>query len=322
MIESRGTWTDLIPDVGLRISEVFDQGMEEYTPGISNLLTVSSGTGAQKNYSGKTGIGELSRFDEGDNIIGGNRYKTYTTQVEYNNYGSYVQVTKNNIEDRDFEAQLDEMKDLAVSANYSQDKAGIQLFNGGFATTRDVNGYRLTFYGDAVPTFSTVHPTVVPGESSQSNASATGIKFGHDSLETAKVALTLQQTDDGLATMLGGKPMLVVPMNLEREAREETESTLDPETGNNTINVHRGTTDMTSSQHLDAVNGGSNTAWFLTVPGRAKMYHEVRQGTSMETDVDILSKNVTFTVDARWANYVKDWRRTWGSKGDLAAYSS
>lgn len=322
MIESRGTWTDLIPDVGLRISEVFDQGMEQYRPGIGNILQITSGEGAQKNYSGKTGLGEVSLFDEGDNIKGSNRYKTYTTKVEYHNYGSYVQVTKNNIEDRDFEAQLDEMKDLAESMGYSQDKSGLQLLNGGFATTRLVNGYKMTYYSDGVPTFSTVHPTVVPGGSTQSNASSTSIAFGHDNLETAKVALNLQQTDDGLAMSLGGKPMITVPINLEREAQEETQSTLDPENANNTINVHRGTLDMTSSMHLDAVNGGSNTAWFIHIPGRAKMYHEVRQAPQMATDVDILSKNVTFTVDARWANYVKDWRRAWASKGDASAYAS
>lgn len=324
MLESRGTWTDLIPDVGLRISEVFDQANEEYRPGINQVLIQTTGEGAQKNYSGKTGTGEVSEFDEGDNIPGKNRYRTYTTKVTYTNKGGYVQVTKNNIEDRDFEAQLDEMKDLGISMNYSQDKSGLQLFNGGFTTggTKKVNGFTMTYYGDGLPLFSTVHSTTVPGGSTQSNASSTSVAFGHDNLETAKLALTLQQTDDGLAMALGGKPMVIVPMNLEREAREETESVLDPETANNTINVHRGTIDMMSSQHLDAVNGGSDTAWFMIVPGMSKLYHEVRQAPVMDTDVDILSKNVTFTVDARWANYAKEWKRTWGSLGTLAAYSA
>lgn len=322
MIESRGTWTDLIPDVGLRISEVFDQSMEQYRPGIGQVLQITTGEGAQKNYSGKTGIGEVNLFDEGDTIPGGNRYKTYTTKVEYNNYGSYVQATRNNIEDRDFEAQLDEAKDLGEAMGYSQDKSGMQLFNGGFSTTRTVNNYKMTWYGDGVPQFSTVHPTVVPGGSTQSNASSTGITFGHDNLETGKLALNLQQTDDGLAMQLGGKAMLTVPEHLKRDAREETESTLDPETGNNAINVHRGTTDMTSSMFLDNTNGGSDTAWFLHIPGRAKLYHEVRRAADMATDVDILSQNVTFTISGRWANYAKDFRRTWGSKGDGASYSS
>ena len=321
-MENRGTWTDLIAGVGLTISEVFDQGMEEYTPGINQVLIQTTGAGAERHFSGKTGLGRLSLFNEGDDLSVKRRYKTYPTHVAYNFYGEGIQVTKAEIEDRDFDAQLDEMKDLSVAANFSQDEAGMQLFNGGFATATTVNNYKLTFYGDGVPTYSTVHPTTVPGGSTQSNASSTGIAFGHDNLETAKVALTLQQTDDGIPLAMAGKPTLVVPMNLEREAREETESALDPETANNAINVHRGTTDVISSMFLDSVNGGSDTAWFLVIPGRTKMYHEVRQSPELETDVDILSKNATFTIDARWANYCKDWRRSWGSPGDLAAYSS
>ena len=321
-MENRGTWTDLIAGVGLQISEVFDQGQEEYTPGINQVMIQTTGMGAEKHLSGKTGLGRLTQFEEGDNIAVKRRYKTYKTTVAYNFYGEAIQVTKAEIEDREFDAQLDEMKDLSVASSFSQDESGMQLFNGGFATTTSVNGYEMTFYGDAVPTYSTVHPTVVPGGSTQSNASSTGISFGHDNLETGKVAMTLQQTDDGIPLSLSGKPTVVVPLNLEREAREETESTLDPETANNAINVHRGSTDMISTVFLDATNNGSDTAWFLVVPGRTKMYHEVRQAPELEQDVDILSKNATFTIDARWANYVKDWRRTWASKGDLAAYSS
>jgi len=38
MIESRATWSDLIAGVGLEIGEVFDQGQEEYRPGIFAVL--------------------------------------------------------------------------------------------------------------------------------------------------------------------------------------------------------------------------------------------------------------------------------------------
>lgn len=321
-MESRGNWTDLIAGVGLQIAEVFDQGQEEYIPGIGNVLTRSTGTGAQRNFSGKTGIGRLNKFEDGDDMSSGRRYKTYTTQVAYNNYGKSIDVTKNQIEDRDFDNELDEMKDLSVGANFSQDESGMQLFNGGFATTTTVRGYELTFYGDGKPTYSTIHPTVVPGASTQSNASSTGIVFGHDNMEIGKVALIEQKTDDGIPMALLGKVAVVVPPTLEREAREETESELDPETANNAINVYKGAQDVIMSVFLGAANGGSDTAWFLTVPGRDKQYHEVRQESVLESDTNIKNKVVTFTVDARWADYVKDWRRKWGSKGDLAAYSS
>lgn len=321
-MENRGLWTDLVAGVGLEIAEVFDLGQEQYMPGIGNILTTTTGTGAEKHLTGKTGLGRLKAFSEGDDVPLNKRTKLYTTDVAYNNYGDGVQVTKNQIEDRDFSAQLDEMKDLSIAASFSQDESGMQLYNGGFATTSTVNGYTMNFYGDGVPTFSTVHPTPVPGGSTQSNASSTSVAFSHDALETAKVALVEQQTDDGLPLALMGRPTVVVPPALEREAREETESVLDPETANNAINVHRGSMDMISSTFLAASNGGSDTAWFMTIVGRDKQYHETRQAPELESDIDILTKTATFTVDARWANYVGDWRRKYGSKGDASAYSS
>ncbi len=216
------------------------------------------------------------------------------------------------------------MRDLGIAVNYSQDKSGVQLFNGGFATTRDVNNYRMTFYGDGVPTFSTIHPTVVPGGSTQSNASSTSIPFNDDNLETGYVALIEQQTDDGLALSDFGKVTIALPPALRKEGLRITESQLNPDTANNAINVYTNgmLADMVVSTHFANANSGSDTAWFLTVVNRAKMFHIVRQEPRLEQDVNIKNKVVTFTVDARWANVVKDWRGTWGSQGDNSSYSS
>ena len=325
-METRGTWGELIVGMGLQIAEVFNQAQEEYQPGIFEILNRKTGEGAQRTVTGKTGVGEISRFDDADNLPGGRRYKTYNTTIAYNNYGKFIDVSKNAIEDRDWDAELHEMRDLSIGANYSQDKSGMQLFNGGFATTADVNGYRMTWYGDGEPLFSTVHSTVVPGASTQSNASSVGITFSHDNLETAYVALIEQQTDDGLALSLMGKPMVIVPPALMKEAMEITTSELTPESANNAINVYRQGTpvDMATSVHLSGATGfgGSNTAWFLVVPGRHKLNHEVRQEPRLESEVNIKNKVATFTVDARWADSVTDWRRTYGTKGDGAAYSS
>lgn len=324
MTENRGTWTDLIGGVGLEIAEVFDQGQEEYRPGIGSVLMTGSGTGAQETYFGKTGAGEAVKFDEGAPVPLGRRYPTYKTTVVWNNYGKGVQVTKNAIEDRTFSAELDEMKDLSIGIGYSQDRSGMQLFNGGYATTQSVNGYQMTWYGDGEPAFSTVHSTNVPGESTQSNASATGIPFNGDNLETGHVALLEQQTDDGMPLQLLGKVSAVLPPALRKEGLEITGSQLDPESANNAINVYRNgmDTDMVMSLFLSASNGGSDTAWSLVVPGRTRFMHITRQAPQLDQDIDVLTKTVTFTVDARWANCVKDWRRSWGSKGNSATYSS
>lgn len=322
MAESRAKWTDLIPDTGLRISEVFDQGDDLYTPGVSSVLHVTTGTGAQKNYSGKTGFGKLRKFADGDDIPTISRDRSYTTSVAYNNYGGSVEVTKNQIEDRDFDAELDEMKDLSRSANYSIDESAMQLFNGGFATTTTVNGWDTTWYGDGVPLFSTVHPTTTPGGSTQSNASSTGIVLSVDNYQTARLALELQKEDNGLALTMAGSTTLVVPLALERKAMEIIGSELTPENANNAINVYKGSSNIITSKFLDSTNGGSNTAWYLINNAVHKMYFEMRQEKRLESDINIKNKITTFTVDARWANYARDWKGVWGSKGDNQAYSS
>ena len=61
-MELRSKWTDLIPDTGLKISEVFDQGDLLYKPGVASILNVTTGEGAQKNYTGKTHFRELKSF--------------------------------------------------------------------------------------------------------------------------------------------------------------------------------------------------------------------------------------------------------------------
>lgn len=323
-MELRGNWSDLIAGVGLEIDEVFNQAQEEYQPGIFALLNRVTGAGAQRNVTGKTGVGKITLFDDGDDVPQNNRVKTYTTKIVYNNYGGFLEVSKNTIEDRDFAEIFDETRELGLAANISQDESGMQLFNGGFATTTDKNGYRLSLYGDGNPLFSTVHATTVPGGSTNSNASSTSIPFSFANLNTSYIALLQQHTDDGLPVSIMGKPTLVVaPANM-KPAQEATQSQEDPSTANRNINVFvRGMgVDMATSLYLATTNSGLDSAWFLVVPGRHKINHEVRQEPRFEQAHSIKNLAATFVVSARWADSVTDWRRTWGSKGDNSAYSS
>ena len=47
-MENITKWTDLIPDVGLKIAEVYDQGDEMYQPGIFSVLKQGSSTKHKK----------------------------------------------------------------------------------------------------------------------------------------------------------------------------------------------------------------------------------------------------------------------------------
>ena len=79
----------------------------------------------------------------------------------------------------------------------------------------------MTWYNDGVPQFSTVHPTVVAGASTQSNASSTSIPLSHDNYEVSRLAMALQTQDNGLALTMAGKNILVLPIALEKKAMEK-----------------------------------------------------------------------------------------------------
>lgn len=323
MIETRAKWGELIKGVGLQILEAMDQGSMLYTPGISNLLMVESSDVGQKHFTGKVSENRITRKDEGEDTEELNRFKTYVTSIDYTAYAAKIEVTREQLMDRDFSAQLDEASDIGKAANFSQDEAGIQLFNGGFDTRKDsIKGYRYQYYNDTVPTFSTQHPSVVPSQSAQSNASATSMVLSEANLETARLALRRQMTDAGGPLTMGGMETLVLPLALEKLGRQLTESEYIPNSGNNDINVYRGSVNMVSSVLMDAVHDGSDTAWFLIVPGATRFIHDVREAMQPWTEVDEDKKTLTVGIYGRWANYTKDWRRAWGSKGTGGAYSA
>lgn len=323
MIETRSKWGEIISGVGIQVLEVYDQATELYQAGISNLLKVESSSVGQKNFTGKVSENTITRKDEGEATEEISRYKTYVTSVDYTTYAGKLEITKENIDDRDFSAQLDEAADLAKASQFSQDEAGVQLFNGGFTTRKDsIKGYRYQYYNDGVPTFSTIHPTVVPGVSTQSNASGSSIVLSDANLETARLALRKQMTDAGGPLTMGGQETIVVPLALEKTARVITESELLSNSGNNDFNVYKGTVGMVTSQLFDSYTGGSNTAWYLIVPGATKFVHDVREGMSPWMTMDEDTGTFKFGVRGRWANYTKDWRRAWGSLGTAGAYTA
>lgn len=322
MIESRSKWGELIPDVGLRMTQVFDQGDMLYTPGISNLLRVQTMDKAQENYTGKTSFGKMRKFEDGDAIPEVERHKTYNTTINANNYGASVSVTKNMVEDRDYADQLDEFKDLSRTANFSVDVSGANVYNSLFVTTPTDASFGIDFYNDGVPTASTVHPTPVPGASTQSNASSTGITLTVDNYETGSLALENQNQDNGLPISMTGRTTLVTSDTLQRTAMEITKSEKNPENANNALNVFMGAYDLVTSRLLNANNNGSATQWTLVKRDDAKLFHKERQAKRMHTHVDGRTLTTTFSVEARWTDAILDWRGVWASKGDGAAYSS
>lgn len=321
-VETRSTFGGLIKGVEAAFMDVYDQVVDDYSAGFTNLFKEASSEKERERFTGVAGPGDLVKKDEGDNLSRGARIKTYDTEFIPATYGKTIEATMEEIEDQDFKEKLDAARHLTRRGLVTRERHAFQVFNDGFTTSDSVANYPTARYGDAVPLFSTIHPRR-DGGSAQSNASATGVTLSEASLNTARVAIMEQLEDDGTPIDTVGRMILLVPPALEKTAIEITGSDLRSGTGNNDINFFKGVSiDVAVSKYLAAVHGGSDTAWFVIMPEIAKLLYVNRKELTSRTSTDEDNLNVKFSVHARWTFGYWGWRGMWGSKGDGSAYSS
>src|SRR3990167_5767102 len=208
----------LIKGTAARASEVFDEQGELANVVIPSFFKVRADDGAQYNVTGLSGPGVLVKRSESGAYSASRRYKTNDTNFVHTTYSKELEVSMEQMQDRDFDSVWDELKQLRKAADFWKQFAAFQVFNGGFATTAATNGVDLTRYGDGLALFSTVH-TRADGGATQSNASSTGIPFNEANLETGIVALKEQLLDDGTPIRDLGRMHIVVPHNTEKSAR-------------------------------------------------------------------------------------------------------
>lgn len=157
--------------------------------------------------------------------------------------------------------------DLARKGRITQDYNAFGVFRGAFTTTLTADGNALC----------SVHTLIFGGTTTNTNTGA-GSVLSDTSLYTGMVQLRQQPDQRGVP--LGNVPaVLLVPSALFKLALQLTDSALVADTNNNAINVYRSTYGykVKTSIWLDAVNGGSDTAWFLLAKNHG-IRRLIRQG--------------------------------------------
>lgn len=332
MIETRAYWGELIKGVSAKFASVFNEARESYslalndmvaTPGnkLTSVFKTESTDQARERYVNKAGLGYLANTPEGSSFFQDNRVPGYTTTIIPQKYTSGVALTLEAMQDKDYQSALDEFADLTVSAQESKDKLAIGSFNLGFTAAASI-GSDLALVSDTKPWFSTAHP-LTGSATTVSNASSTGIAYSEVNQEVARLAMQNQLDDRAKPMRVGtGKLVLLVPPALEKSAVIVNKGEKRSGTANNDINIYDGLVTVIASQYISAVQGGSDTAWYLIDPRVAKLMFMLRKDLSTSRYIDNRTKDTTFDIYGRWQVAVCDWRGTWGSKGDLAAYSS
>ena len=317
----------LIKGVAAKASEVFDEQGELAQIVVPSFYKVRSDDAAQYNVTGLSGPGVLSKRTENGAYPTGRRYKTYDTNFVHTTYSDELEVSIEQMQDRDFDSVWDEIKQLRKAADFWRQAAVFQPFNGGHVTTASINGVDLTRYGDGVALFSTAHPRA-DGGTTQSNASSTSIPFNEANFETGLIALKKQLLDDGTPIRDLGRICLVVSTDLEKSAKIVLQSTLRSNTANNDVNIYKdGAYDLVATHLLSTVTGratgatGSATAWYLVAENLSKLLLVDRLAPAL-TSEKTETNGMKFKVDVRLSVGHAHWLGTYGSQGSNAAYSS
>lgn len=196
--------------------------------------------------------------------------------------------------------------DFALKARVSQDNNAFKIFRGAFTTTLTADGNALC----------STH-TLLNGGTTSNTTSGASSALSPTSLYTAIVSL--RQQPDQAGVVLGNVPScLVVPSALYKHAIEITESALIADSANNNLNVYRSAYGMTvyTSPYLDAVSGGSDTAWFLLSKNHS-ISRLIRQGIQTSLRDWSMSNNRTYFYQANFREevFVTDYVGVYGSQG-------
>jgi hypothetical protein len=225
-----------------------------------------------------------------------------TTYVK--DFAQGIEISKNLFDDNMHGVWSKAVADFAMVARVSQDENAFALFRLAFTTSLTADGAAL---------ISAAH-TLLDGET-LSNL-ITGA-LSPQTLYDGIVALRQQKNQAGV--ILGNVPtVLLVPSPLYKHAIEITDSALIADVANNNINVYRSAFGITvyTSPYLDAVAGGSDTAWFLLAKNHG-VTRLIRQGIQTALRDWSVSNNRTYFYQAnfREAVYCPDYVGIVGSTG-------
>lgn len=288
--------------------KIFDDAFAEEPMLLEKLFHVNTSVKDTEKDSGVTGFALPQETSEGAPINYDDPVQMYDVTYSHRKYSQGFKVTRETIED-----------DLYRIISKLPDKLGRAMRRG--AENQAANVFIRAFTaaysdgGDSEELASTVHPRSDAG-ASQSNASATGITFTEDNLETGRQALIGQLDDRGL--IIDVMPdMLIIPIELEKDAHIIVDTPMRSGTADNDMNFNQSKFEIVMWKYLT-----SATAWFLMDKSQHQLNWFWRRRPEFANDELFDTEYAVYKSTMRFSNGWSDWRGFWGSQGDGASYSS
>lgn len=175
--------------------------------------------------AGHTGIGRFREIPEGGAVESDNPLPIPSATFTHRRFGLSVVVTRDLIEDDQFDLINDSVRSLADSEVDTREIQAASVFNNAFTT----NGY------DGVPLFSANHPLYYVG-GVQSNLFSTAMALSVTAMQEAAIEMAMMVDDTGKPVKYTPNKLLIPP-KLMYKAPEILKGAMRSDTANNTINV-------------------------------------------------------------------------------------
>lgn len=306
MASLRSNFGDLL-EPGFR--KIFDDAFNELPLVFPQIFNVDSSRKQDEKDSGVTGFGLLQETAEGAQIDYEDPVQMFDVTYVHKKYTKGFKVSEELVEDDLYNVIKSKPAQLARAARRTAETQAASVFNNAFSST-------LGLGGDGSPLHSISHARS-DGGTAQSNASSTGITLTESNLETGRIAFRQQLDDKGQRIQV--KPnMIVVPVDLEKDANIIVGSTLRPGTADNDMNIYRGMMKVIGWEYLT----NNNTQWHLLDSKQQKLQYFWRVKPEFKQDNAFDTGMALFKTRMRISQGFSDWRGTWGSLGDGSAYSN
>lgn len=304
MASYRSNFGDLL-EPGFR--EIYDDAYAEEPTVYERIFHVNSSDKQDEKDSGVTGFSQLKQTDEGASVIYEDPVQMYDVTFTHKKYTLGFKVSEELVEDDQYNVIKGKPAQLGRATRRTAETIAANVLNRAFNSSY--------VGGDADELCATGHARS-DGGASQSNASATGVTLTDENLETARIAFRQQLDDKGqiIATM---PDRLIVPVDLEKDAKILVGSNLRPGSADNDINVYKGTLEVIPWEYVTV----NNTLWFLQDASQHKLNYFWRVKPEFKQDVAFDTGMALFKTRMRCSVGWSDWRGFWGSLGDGAAYS-
>lgn len=262
--------------------------------------------------SSASGLSTLVERSEGQAITYEDEVQGFDVTYTHREFALGTSVSNKLWEDDQFRVMLRKPANLARAKARHEERRMADVFN--YSFTAGGGGLSTFTSGDALALFSGLH-TREDGGATQSNTTTSDLK--ESAIESALVGL--QQTLDHKGQLYDSAgDTLVVPPQLEKEARILLNTSGRVGTANNDINPYNGALKLIVWKYIGSASpGGSDTAWYVLDSSLHQLNFFNRSDRGLEGPFyDFDTKTAKWSVDVRNSVGFSSWRGTYGSKGD------